>query len=251
MKAFKQIDLSRETRIVFGYAAMMCLLGFLILLSPVFAQDDSLQTIEPKVHIDVKRDYDPYGNLSRYDSVYSWYWSGRGNLPEEYDSIFRQFYDPNLGFGSGHKSVPPLMPYYPEGDSADSLRYSLFDYYFGRDWFNNFWFPFHDVPGMYDWDLPFDDSLGISFYDFDDMQKFFDKRFDHKDMVPDEEYFRKLDKQHKDFMDRYKQYMEENRKLIEKYFGNPLPGNDTLPGLKPDKFNPGLDDDKPAKKGTI
>lgn len=34
------------------------------------------QKNEPKIHIDVKKEYDDNGNVIRYDSTYSWSWSG-------------------------------------------------------------------------------------------------------------------------------------------------------------------------------
>jgi len=254
MKAFKQINFSRETRIVFSYAGLMCILGFFILLSPVLAQDDSVHTGQPRVHIDVKKQYDQQGNLSLFDSVYSWYWSGKDGLPDEYDSLFKHFHKPYFGFGYGYHPLPPLMPGYYGSDSADSLRYSWYDHFFGKDWPDEFRYPFPDFPNfpdLYDWDLQLDDSLGISFYNFGDMQKYFRDKFDFKDMMPDEEYFRQLYKQHEDFIKRYRQYQEENQKLIEKYFGNPMSEPDTLPGIKHNKFTPDPGDGKIPKKGTI
>lgn len=204
MKAFKQLDFSKENKIVFSYAGFMCLLGFFILISPVFAQDDSIQSNQPKVHIDVKRQYDQNGNLSRYDSIYSWYWSGKGNLPLGFDSVFRNF---------------------------------------------NFQFP--DFPGFFDYNVPFNDSLGISFHDFDDMQKYFEDKFDFKGMMPDDEFFKNYDLQHDEFMERYRKYQEENQKLIEKYFGHPLPGNVTTPGFEQNKLVPKKNDSDPVKHGKI
>jgi hypothetical protein len=249
MKAYKQIDLTKETRIVMSYAGTLCLLGFFIILSPVFAQEDSVSGNQPKVHIDVKRQYDQNGNLSQYDSVYSWYWSGKGHLPMEYDSLFSQFYFPDFGFRQGQRGLPPLMPYGPENDSTDTLNYSLHDHFFNDEWLDNFDFP--DFPGFYNWDGTPDDSLGISFHNFDDMQKYFEDKFGFKNLMPDEDYFKKFDRQHDDFIKRYRKYQEENQKLIEKYFGSPLEKNDSITSPKPDNNTPQKMDNKTGKHGTI
>jgi len=220
MKAFKQLDFSTENKIVFSYAGILCLLGFFILLSPVFAQDDSIQGNQPKVPIDVKRQYDPNGNLSQYDSIYSWYWSGKGSLPS--------------GFGS-----------------YDSLRNSSHPDFFNPDWPFNFNFQFPDFPGLFDYNVPLNDSLGISFHDFDEMQKYFEDKFDFKSLMPDEEFFKKYDQQHDEFMERFRKYQEENQKLIKKYFGRPLPDGDTIPNIEPQRFTPRNNHSNSLKHGKI
>jgi hypothetical protein len=220
MKAFKQLDFNTENKIVFSYAGIMCLLGFFILLSPVFAQDDSIQSNQPKVHIDVKRQYDQNGNLSEYDSIYSWYWSGKGGLPS--------------GFGS-----------------VDSLRYSSHPDLFNQDWPFDLNFQFPDFPGLFDYNVPLNDSLGISFHDFDELQKYFEDNFDFKSMMPDEEFFKKYDQQHDEFMERYRKYQKENQKLIEKYFGRPLQETDTIPGFERDRYVPDSKGSNPEKHGKI
>lgn len=68
------------------------LIVLLLLNSCSFSQkqDNPTPKNQPKVHIDVNRQFDENGNVIRYDSTYSWSWSNAdGNIN---DSLFSQFF---------------------------------------------------------------------------------------------------------------------------------------------------------------
>ncbi len=56
-------------------------------------KEEFTNTNKPKVHIDVKKEYDDKGNIVRYDSTYSWFWSNVDTLNNHYfnDSLFANF----------------------------------------------------------------------------------------------------------------------------------------------------------------
>ncbi len=59
-------------------------------MTPVLAQNGKSQ---PNVHIEVKRELDNNGNVIRYDSTYSWTWSGSDSSSNFLnDSMFFQFF---------------------------------------------------------------------------------------------------------------------------------------------------------------
>ncbi|MBC8490766.1 MAG: hypothetical protein H8D45_32515 [Bacteroidetes bacterium] len=90
MKSLKHpLNMSFTKRIVYSYAALLSLLSIFILINPVLAQEDEPDTNNPKVHIDIKKQFDEESNLTRYDSTYSWYWSGRDFPDAKLDSLFR------------------------------------------------------------------------------------------------------------------------------------------------------------------
>lgn len=92
MKAYKQINLGFEKRIVFSYAALLCFIGSFIILSPVLAQDsDTTGSNDPEIRINVQKQFDDQGNVIGYDSTYTWYWSGKEISDLDFDSIFEQF----------------------------------------------------------------------------------------------------------------------------------------------------------------
>jgi hypothetical protein len=218
MKAFKQLSYSKEKRMVFSYAGIMSLLSFFILLSPLFAQDDeNVRQNEPKVHIDVKKEFDENGNISRFDSTYSWYWSVKGNDLADFDSLFDDF---NLQFDLfGDQFNGIVIPQLP---------------------------PFHYF--RYDDE---NDSSGYFFHDFDDMHKFFNKDFDLKKMIPDKEFIERYQKEHEAFLERYKEYQKEHQKLIEKYFRLNENNDETKPKAEPDNFKSPEKPDSRSKTGKI
>lgn len=62
----------------------------------VFSQDiDQKQSEnkEPQVKTETRKEFDEDGNLSRYDSVYTWHWSGTGELSEELLKKFEKNFD--------------------------------------------------------------------------------------------------------------------------------------------------------------
>ncbi len=250
MKAFKQIDLSFEKRIVFSYSAIVAVFSFFIMLSPLFAQDvDSTQS-NPKIHWDVKKQLDKNGNITSYDSVYSWEWNGNNLSGVQMDSLFRNFDHHFRFFGDqgnlGFNHFEPLMP--PNGDStlAGNPDSSFFKHFgFSPDFFN------FNMPG---------DSLGISFFDFNDLGNFFNNTpFDFPDLNggqlapvnPGDKSLEPYRKSHEDFMKRYNEYLKEHQKLIEKYFGNPAGKNDTIQNAKPNKYLPQDQEEINSKSGKI
>lgn len=72
----------------------------------VFGQDkdqNSSEDKEPNVKTETRKEYDEEGNLSRYDSAFTWQWSGEGEFSEEFLKKFEkniyQFHDDWEGFG--------------------------------------------------------------------------------------------------------------------------------------------------------
>jgi hypothetical protein len=215
MKAFKQISYTYENKIVFGYAGIMSLLSFFILLSPVLAQDDEpVLPDQPNVHYDVKKEYDKDGNLTGYDSAMIWYWSGEGAAMYNFDSLFEQF-DKQFDFFN------------------DQWNWSGLD-------------SFPSIP------FPFNDSLGISFYNFDDLSKYFDEEFNGTKHFDDFESLKELHGQHDEFMERFEEYQKEHQKLIEKYFGKPEQLNGIKePKSEPQKLKSPEAPVEQNKSGTI
>lgn len=91
MKTLKHpLNMGFTKRIVYSYAALLSVLSIFILINPVLAQENEPDTNNPKVHIDIKKQFNEEGNFTRYDSIYSWYWSGRDFPDAELDSLFRK-----------------------------------------------------------------------------------------------------------------------------------------------------------------
>jgi hypothetical protein len=258
MKAYKQISYACENKIVFGYAGIMSLLSFFILLSPVFAQDDEpMQQGQPKVHYDVKKEYDKDGNLTGYDSAMIYYWSDKGTGIPDFDSLFEQFsqqFDSynNQWDWSGIQPFPFQPPlqrfhYWNEPDSSaifpnDSLNFNFH--------FDDFWSQITPTP--FQWNFPFDDSLGLSFYNFDDFSKFFDKEFDGSEHLDDPESLEDFQSQYDQFMEKFQEYQKENQKLIEKYFGNPEQLKENVePQSEPQNLKPAAAPIDKNKSGTV
>jgi hypothetical protein len=232
MKAFKQINLNFENRIVFSYAAILCFLCSFIILNPLFGQEkDDSEPIKPEIKIDVNKEYDEHGNIIGYDSTYSWYWSGKANSTLNFDSIFKHFQDDFDHWGDCYKRshFEPFGHFHHPGwrwNDIDSSLSSNLDYFFDEEFMDRF--NFHNK------NFPFNDSTIISFFDFEG----FDQKFNPDEYLNDRELFEKFDKNREDYLDRFRKYHEEHQKLIEKYFGEPLKKND--PDIKYDqnKFSP-------------
>jgi hypothetical protein len=89
----------------------------------------SKETINPKTNIIVNKEYDDKGNLIRYDSTYSSYYSNIKNDSLLGDSVFNNFKDyfnQNYGFSN--------QPYFNNFFFEDSLL--KYDFY-KRDFFSN------------------------------------------------------------------------------------------------------------------
>ncbi len=106
---------------------------FLVILSlTVFAQNDN----KPKVDIKVNKEYDENGNIIRYDSTYTYFYSGNGEIP---DSI--SF---NFNFPGNSLFIDPFF------DRGFNLPLT-FDDFFGfdnKDFFDDSFF--HDFNAGYD-----------------------------------------------------------------------------------------------------
>jgi hypothetical protein len=48
---------------------------------------------QPKVSIKVDKQTDKNGNITRYDSTYTWSWSGNGNIPNNADSVVKNMHE--------------------------------------------------------------------------------------------------------------------------------------------------------------
>ena len=256
MKAYKQINFSYENRIVFGYAGIMSMLSFLILLSPVFAQDNEpLPKNEPKVHYDVKKEYDKDGNLTGYDSTYTWFWSDKGFGMRDYDSLIERFNqqfklsDDWNWFGmQPFPSIPPIDHFWYWNDQDSSVfldEDSTLNNYF----FDDYWSHIPLAPNH--WNIPFDDTLGLSFYNFDDLSNFFKHDLDLDKYFHDKGSMKKYYEQQEEYMERFKEYQKEHQKLIEKYFGEPNQNKESEPQKEQQKLKTPAEPTDNNKSGRI
>lgn len=63
----------------------------------LFAQDaNKAIPNKPDIKYKVNKEYDKNGNITRYDSTYSYSWSSNGQIPFDIDSVYYHF--KNLGF---------------------------------------------------------------------------------------------------------------------------------------------------------
>jgi hypothetical protein len=235
MKAFNQIDMSTEKRVLLSYASILSILSFFILLSPLFGQERDTLHNKPEVCIDIKKDFDEDGNLTGYDSSYSWFWSGKDLIPVDVDSLIRHFRKHSGGFGFLWSEDPfrfyPITPdslwsRYKNFDQPDSSRYSYLDEFFNDDFFERFDLFIPPYPYYHRWDYHKDDSLGISYFDNEYWDRFFDEHLNREGLNE------KLQEQQRNFEERYEKYLEEHRKLIEKYFNTPYQEDDQTPEMK-------------------
>lgn len=195
MKAFKQININFENRLVFSYAAILCFLCSLIVLNPLIGQEhEKTDSNKPEVKIDVQEEYDAKGNITGIDSTYVWYWSDKECITQNLDSLFENLGEDFNQWGDylGRNHFEPFNHLHPpewQWNNIDSSLYSdLFDEEFLDQFnFNNEYFPFHD-------------STIVSYFDF-------------------EEFNQKFNEKHSDYLERLKNYHEEHQKLFEKYFG--------------------------------
>ena len=186
-------------------------ISFFIILSPVLAQnEDELQDNKPKVEIDVKKQYDENGNITGYDSSYSWTWQGYQIHPGDLDSIFSRL----------NKN------------------------------FDKFSFHFPPMPQFFYYDYPLNDSLWMSFHNFDDLGELFnDLNFEGN--LPDEDFYNKFSDRHEDFQKRYDEYLKEHQKLIEKYFHEPFHNEDYYNGIEQNKYAPDKNKQNNNKSGKV
>lgn len=129
MKAFKQLNFRRELKLVWGYSAALIIIGVLIMVRPVLAQDEKSV---PEVKIDVQKKFDEQGNLIGMDSVRTWTWSGDHFSQEEFDSVWRDFHSrfdhlmkENFN-GYSFNDLPDMHNFWL-WNGEDSTAYSHFD----------------------------------------------------------------------------------------------------------------------------
>lgn len=93
------------------------------------------QTVKPKETWDVNKEYDAFGNLIKYDSIYSYSYSNiKGDsLKVNLDSImdsFRGYFDKNTSFRQRDN-----FSFFPENDSLFMNDFFKEDYFF-KNWKN-------------------------------------------------------------------------------------------------------------------
>lgn len=140
----------------------ICLINILLLLQSAQAQDiKKSNPNKPDVRVKVNKEFDDKGNLTRYDSTYSYSWSGSGQVPINADSIFGKS-NGSLWFGNdsafnhtfffNDNQLNEILKFYsrqgllPDNDSLESSRYKDFfkhhqafaDPFFDVDPFNSF-----------------------------------------------------------------------------------------------------------------
>ena len=192
MRAFKQINLKSEKRLVISYATALSLIGCLIIFSPVFAQDQDSTSLVPRTHVEVHRNYDAQGNLEEFDSTWSQTWNS-GNLDQAtFDSLFSQF---NM-FGSGFN--PWVL------NPNDSIPMEPFG--FNEDFFGDFDFPTIDSLNPGGFNQP--RINGSSHADSLDLHTF--------------------QEQYMQMMERMNQFRLKHRKLMEEYFGGSSQSTDEM-----------------------
>jgi hypothetical protein len=134
------------------------------------AQDKGKKQGQPDVRIDVKREFDKNGNISRYDSSYSFSWSYDGST--DMDSLLESLRN-NFGispFGEGDVfNMPhgnhPFLHAFPGKDTIfpDKEYDSLYQFIDPQDSIYSLKYPHHFFygPGFSD---PFNDSIFNRFF---------------------------------------------------------------------------------------
>ncbi|NJB70389.1 hypothetical protein GGR42_000851 [Saonia flava] len=101
---------------------------------PEIKKEEKKETAEkPKGQWEVKKEYDEFGNLIKYDSIYSYSYSNieGDSLKVNLDSImdsFRDFFDERVPF-----SWKDRFSYFPETDSLFMKDFFTEDYFF-KNW---------------------------------------------------------------------------------------------------------------------
>lgn len=138
---------------------LIILTSLLLINGSVLPQDvDTLKKNNPDVRVKVQKEYDDKGNILRYDSSYSYSWSGDGQLPADLDSILKQF---NLRLYTQSGNDPFQFRFNP--DPGRTPGYS--DY---------FQFPFNDLEDFFNVNPFFNDSI-----DRNNPHSIFDDNFFH------------------------------------------------------------------------
>jgi len=175
-----------------SFLVISLLIAGLSCLDPQTSAQEVNKSNKPDVKIKVNKEYDNKGNVTRYDSTYSYSWSGNGQIPADADSLLKGF---NHHF------------YF--GNSADSIFKGMdFEGLFGND-------PFFSQPFS---------RSGKQFEELFNRNLFpTDSSFENNPYDPFNQDFREMIKQQQQRMDQfYKQLYFNNDSLI-------ITPNDTIP----------------------
>jgi hypothetical protein len=164
---------------------------------------DKIDDTEPKVQIDVKKEYDEEGNLSRYDSSYSWIWSDKGLLDEEalkkFEEKMKNLQDEMRVFGD---------------DPVSGLH-------FDDDFFKNFQKFHKDFEFEFNDSAFYEDHIGKLFDDYQFKIHGFNFNGENFELMPlDNEKMKELEKRMEDllngeFDERIRKFIEEHRDEID------------------------------------
>ncbi len=203
MKAYKSVSFTRENKLVLSYATVLSIIGCLIFLSPVLAQEPDSTDLVPRTKVIVHKDYDNNGNLQRYDSTWSESWSSGNVDPQTLDSLMTGLNLHGFNFNPWLRSP---------GDSISGGSFGLND-----EFFNDFFDPLGGGGFMPDNnDSTLNGQPHLYGYAPDDST--LNNRFQQEQMY---------------MMERLQEFMAEHRKLMEKYFGNPMMGGDQKALIQP------------------
>ncbi len=164
MKAFKQINYAFENRIVFGYAGLLSILCFMIMLSPVFAQDINHQD-------DCQPGFESFPDIPHLDRFN--YWS----VPDSSGYLLDDstFYNPLFGDSWSVIAPAPFHDFFPN----DSL-YGSFHH-------------FDDLSKLFDQQIDLDEFL----FNDESLKKF---RHEQDEFL---ERFREYQEEHQKLIEKY------------------------------------------------
>ena len=172
----------------------------------VFGQDkdqDASESKEPEVKTETRKEFDENGNLSRYDSVYTWKWSDEGSFNEEFfknfEENFKQFHKGWEGFGEEFMSK-----FYLDDKAHEKFK----------DIQENFEFNFPDSTFFEDHFKKFfkDDQFQFHGFNFNG-ENLEEMPFDKEKM--DELHERMQDLLNGEYDERIKKFIEEHKKEID------------------------------------
>jgi hypothetical protein len=185
--------------------ALYTLTFFAVAIAPIFGQDPDPDPNrhEPEEKVDVKREFDEDGNIIKYDSTYSWSWSGEDFMDEEMRRKFQ--------------------------DKMDQLREEMEmfsdEFISGFHWDDKFLEGFEEFHK--DFKMQFNDSLFNKehferFFDHNDF-KFHGFNFDGNNLeaMPfDKEKMEEIEKRMKDLFDgkfdeRIRKFIEDHKQEID------------------------------------
>ena len=186
-------------------------IAFMYLLTSILGQKSETKSNSPKEDVRVNREYDEKGNMIKFDSVYTYSWSGDSTIlksqsPEDYKNLFRNhfgnFSDSTFLGNSFFDDFDQLFPQ-PFNGKQDSLLMKKFDL---SHQFHNFRFN--------------NDSLALNFKDFYDLFKNFgvDKSDSISSKSPGKMHQLSHSKSMEDMMKMLQQQMKEMEKQHKEFF---------------------------------